>query len=255
MNDSRIHHRRFFVPAACIRDGWVEFQPAQAHQLARVLRLHPGDHVSVFDGTGREVVAALERTTPRLATARILREVEAPPALGPAITLAQVIARGAAMDLILAKATELGVARVVPLLAAQSVRKASAHSPRWDRIVRESAEQCGRRDLPDLAPIVGLAEFLRGYPCEIPLLACHLDEGARPLIAVCRELGRPASLTLLVGGEGGLSPAEVEELRSRGARLVFLGPRLLRADTAALAALAVLQACLGDTSVPTGGSA
>jgi 16S rRNA (uracil1498-N3)-methyltransferase len=255
MSHSKIHHRRFFVPAACIRDGWVEFEPAQAHQLARVLRLHPGDHVSVFDGTGREVVAALERSSPRLATARILREVEAPPAIGFAITLAQVIPRGAAMDLILAKATELGVARVVPLVAEQSVRKASAHSPRWARIVRESAEQCGRRDLPEIAPIVDLAEFLRGYPSGIPLLACHVGEGARPLIAVCRELGRPSSLTLLVGGEGGLSQGEIEELRSLGARLVFLGPRLLRADTAALAALAILQASLGDTAVPTRGSA
>ncbi|HYL81341.1 MAG TPA: RsmE family RNA methyltransferase [Candidatus Acidoferrum sp.] len=250
MSDSRIHHRRFFVPAACIRDGWVEFEPAQAHQLARVLRLHTGDQVSVFDGTGREVVAALERTAPRRATARILREVEAQAGIGLAITLAQVVPRGAAMDLILVKATELGVARLIPLTAEQSVRKAFPQSPRWVRIVREAAEQCGRRDLPDIAPIVSLAEFLRGFPSGMPFLACHPGEGARPLTAVCRELGQPPALTLLVGGEGGFSPGEIEALRSSGARLALLGPRLLRAETAALAALAILQACLGDLAVP-----
>ena len=250
MSDSRIHHRRFFVPAACIRDGWVEFEPAQAHQLARVLRLQRGDQVSVFDGTGREVIAALERTSPRLATARILREVPAPPANALAITLAQVVPRGAAMDLILAKATELGVIRVVPLEAEQSIRKTSVRSPRWVRIVQESAEQCGRRDLPDIRPIVTLAEFLQEHPSGVPLVACHAGTGARPLAAVCGELGHPSALALLVGGEGGLSPGEVEALRSRGARLAWLGPRLLRAETAALAALAILQASLGDLAVP-----
>jgi 16S rRNA (uracil1498-N3)-methyltransferase len=255
MSDSRIHHRRFFVPAACIRDGWVEFEPAQAHQLARVLRLQKGDQVSVFDGTGREVVAALERSSPRLATARILREVPAPPAIGLAITLAQVVPRGGAMDLIVAKATELGVARLVPLEAEQSVRKSSVRSPRWVRIIQESAEQCGRRDLPDIAPIVTLAGFLQEHPSGMPLLACHAGEGARPLTAVCSGLGHPPAITLLVGGEGGLSPGEVEALRSRGARLALLGPRLLRAETAALAALAILQASLGDLAVPRRGSA
>jgi 16S rRNA (uracil1498-N3)-methyltransferase len=254
MSDSRIHHRRFFVPAASIRDGRVEFKPTQAHQLARVLRLQTGDQVSVFDETGREVLAALERASPRLATARVLRELPEAPARGIAITLAQVVPRGAAMDLIVAKSTELGVVRVLPLEAKQSVRKTSARRPRWVRIVQESAEQCGRRDLPDVAPIITLAEFLREHPSGMPLLACHAGEGASPLVAVCSELGHPPALTLLVGGEGGFTPGEVDDLRSRGAHLVLLGPRLLRAETAALAALAILQALVGELTAPRRGS-
>ncbi|HSB72526.1 MAG TPA: RsmE family RNA methyltransferase [Candidatus Methylomirabilis sp.] len=251
MGDSRIHHRRFFVPAACIRDGGVLFGPAQAHQLTRVLRLRTGDRVSVFDGTGRELLAALERTSARSATARILHELPGRPAVGVVITLAQVIPRGAAMDFIVAKATELGVARIAPLEATQSVRKASARGPRWVRIVQESAEQCGRRDVPEIAATATLGEFLRPHPSGTPLLACHAGEGARPLPELCRALDRPAALTLLVGGEGGLSLGEVGALRSRGALLASLGPRLLRAETAALTALAILQASLGDLVAST----
>lgn len=224
----------------------MEFEPVQAHQLVHVLRLKTGDRVSIFDGTGREMIATLEAATPRGATARILGESPAVPSAGLRITLAQVVPRGPAMDLIVAKATELGVACIVPLEAQQSVRRASARGPRWQRIIREAAEQCGRRDLPEIAPSATLGAFLLGRSAGTPLLACHAADGARPLATVCRELGPVPAVTLLVGGEGGLSPAEVAGLWSREARLVSLGPRLLRAETAALAALAILQACLGD---------
>ena len=246
MRNARIHHRRFFVPAECIREGWVEFAPGQARQIVQVLRLRRGEQVAVFDGTGREVIASLEAATARRARARIL--VEAPRLPWPRlrITLAQVVPRGMAMDLIVAKATELGVARIVPLEGERSVRRAAGREPRWVRVARESAEQCGRRDVPELAPLSSLEEFLREHPPGIPLLVCEAGEGDRPLAEVCRDLGDVASLGLLVGGEGGLSPGEIERLRSRNAILVSLGPRLLRADTAALTALAVLQALLGD---------
>ena len=253
MSDSRIHHRRFFVPAERIRDGWVEFAPAQAHQLTQVLRLRPGDEVSVFDGSGREVVAALATATPRRATARILREAPRWPGPDLSITLAQVIPRGAAMDLIVAKATELGVARLVPLEGERSVRRSSGREPRWLRIVQEAAEQCGRRELPAIEPTRRLDEFLLRHPPSTPLVACDAGEANRPLLAVCGELGGSSTITLLVGGEGGLSPAEVERLRSHGARLAWLGPRILRVETAALTALGIIQASLGDWQAPPPG--
>jgi 16S rRNA (uracil1498-N3)-methyltransferase len=214
--------------------------------MTYVLRLRPGDEVSVFDGTGREVIASLGAATRRRATARILGEI--PCLLSPAlcVTLAQVVLRGVAMDLIVAKATELGVARVVPLEGERSVRRASARPPRWLRIVQEAAEQCGRRDLPEVAPVGTLEAFLLSHSLETPLLACDVGEGNRALMAVCHELRGASRLTVLIGGEGGLSPGEIERLRSHGARFASLGPRLLRAETAALAALTVIQATLGD---------
>lgn len=253
LSGSRIHHRRFFVPAERIRDGWVEFAPAQAHQLTQVLRLRSGDHVSVFDGSGREVVASLATVTPRRATARILRQVPRLAGTGLSITLAQVVPRGTAMDLIVAKATELGVTRLVPLEGERSVLRAGpARVPRWRRIVQEAAEQCGRRDLPTIEPARRLEEFLLTLPPDAPLVACDAGEGNQPLLTVCMELQGASAITLLIGGEGGLSPGELERLRSRGARLAWLGPRLLRVETATLAALAIIQASLGDWPVPPG---
>jgi len=150
------------------------------------------------------------------------------------------------MDLVVGKATELGVSRIVPLEAERSVRRATARDPRWRRIVQEAAEQCGRPDLPKLEPILPLQEFLCRHPAGIPLVACESAEGSRPLALVCQDLRHVTRLTLLVGGEGGFSPGELERLRVHGARLASLGPRLLRAETAALAALAIVQAILGD---------
>jgi 16S rRNA (uracil1498-N3)-methyltransferase len=262
MGDARIHHRRFFVPPERIHEGWVEFTPPQAHQLARVLRLRQGDRVSAFDATGREVVASLVTVNSRRAMARILSELPPLPSARLRLTLAQVVIRGPAMDRIVGKATELGVMRVVPLHGERSVRHAlpgefanrdraasfgrTERWLRWRRIVQEAAEQCGRRDLPEIAPPMRLEDFLSHRPEEAPLLACHHGEGARPVPAVCQALPPVSALTLLVGAEGGLSPGEVEALRAHGAHLVSLGPRLLRADTAALAVLAVIQASLGD---------
>jgi 16S rRNA (uracil1498-N3)-methyltransferase len=243
---ARLHHRRFFVLPEHIQNGWVKFAPAQARQITQVLRLRPGDTVAVFDGTGREIVAALAAATPRQASARILREVSRvrPPELS--VTLAQVIPRGNVMDLIVGKATELGVSRIVPLEAERSVRRATARGPRWQRIAQEAAEQCGRPDLPELAPVAPLEAFLCAHPEGVPLVACDPNEGSRPLVSVCQDLLGVTTLTLLVGGEGGLSPGEIQRLRSPGMHLASLGPRLLRAETAALAALVIVQAFLGE---------
>jgi 16S rRNA (uracil1498-N3)-methyltransferase len=242
----RDHHRRFFVPSEAIRGEEVEFGAAQAHQIAHVLRLTEGDRVSVLDGTGREWTAVLMAATTRRAIARLCGEQPPVPLPRPRISLAQVAPRGAAMDLIVAKATELGVARILPVEATHSVRRASERGPRWQRILIEAAEQCGRRDLPTLEEPATLEEMLQGHPPDHPLLACHGGEGVPPLAAVCEGLRGVSEITLLVGGEGGLAPEEVARVRAAGGRLVWLGPRLLRAETAALAALTILQACLGD---------
>jgi 16S rRNA (uracil1498-N3)-methyltransferase len=160
------------------------------------------------------------------------------------------------MDLIVAKATELGVSRIVPLEAEHSVRRtaASGGEARWRRIIMEATEQCGRRRLPELAPACAVEQYLRMDPPSPVLLVCDQGGGARPLAEVCGTLLGAAEVTVLVGGEGGLSPEEVSLATRRGGRRVSLGPRLLRAETAALAALAVVQACAGDWTSPDGGA-
>ena len=245
---ARAHHRRFLVSPEALRDTEVTFSAAQARQLSAVLRLRVGDAVAVFDGAGREWTARLTLVTPRRAAACLLEEEprDAPPRLR--LTLAQVMPRGAAMDLIVAKATELGVSRIVPLEAARSVRRGAApgQDARWRRIMAEASEQCGRRSMPDLAEPCSLGDLLQHHPRNEPLLACDKGAGALPLAGLCQALATAPAVTVVVGGEGGLSAEEVGCVRLHGARLVSLGPRLLRAETAALAALTVLQACVGD---------
>jgi 16S rRNA (uracil1498-N3)-methyltransferase len=238
---SRTHHHRFFVPPADIGDGFVRFSPAQAHQIGRVLRLRPGDAVQVFDGTGCELRAALLSA----AAARVLEATRRPPP-PLRISLAQVVPRGARMDLIVAKATELGASRIQPLESAHSVRRAAERMARWQRIAVEAAEQSGRVHVPDLARPCDLNNFLERHPADEPLILCHAGGEAPPLAALCGALAGAGALSLLVGSEGGFGAEELARCRDAGARPAWLGPRLLRAETAALAALAVIQAALGD---------
>lgn len=245
-----LHHRRFFVPPADILAGEVRFSPAQAHQLVRVFRLGTGERVLVFDGTGRELSVALTAATPREVRGRLLEEAWRPTHPRLAVTLGQGLVRGGAMELVLAKATELGVSRIVPLEASRGVRRGSGQAARWLRIVTEAAEQCGRTELPELAAPCPLEAFLGGRPAEQPLLVCADQAGAEPLLGLCADLGGRPALSLLVGGEGGFTESELAACAAAGARAVRLGPRLLRAETAALAALAVVQALLGDWGPP-----
>lgn len=243
---SRSHHHRFFVPPEAIRDGGVRFSAAQAHQIARVLRLTPGDPVRVFDGTGREIRAALTAADPAGTAARVVEEWRRPTAPPVRITLAQVVPRGPHMDLIVAKATELGAGRIVLLEGAHSVRRGAGRLARWRRIAVEAAEQCGRTEVPELTSLAGLVPFLAAHPPGEPMLLLDAGDEAVPLAAVCRELAGAAALSLVVGSEGGFAPEEVARSLAAGARPAWLGPRLLRSETAALAALAVVQATLGD---------
>jgi 16S rRNA (uracil1498-N3)-methyltransferase len=244
----RAHHRRFLVAPEALASGEVVFRSDQARQIAAVLRLRAGDAVSVFDGTGREWTARLTVATPREARGALVAERpgDAPPRLR--LTLAQVAPRGAAMDLIVAKATELGVWRIAPLEAEHSVRReaAAGREARWRRIVAEAAEQCGRRRVPGVESPRPLAAYLASRPADEPLLVCDAGEGAEPLPRACGALAAFSALAVLVGGEGGLSAGEVACATAHGGRRVALGPRLLRAETAALAALAIVQAWLGD---------
>jgi len=243
---SRSHHHRFFVPPGEIRDGTVRFSAAQAHQIGRVLRLKPGDPIRVFDGTGREIRAELLTASPSSALARVLEERTLPASRGIRITLGQVAPRGSHMDLIVAKATELGVARIALLETAHSVMRGAGRLERWRRIAAEAAEQCGRSEIPELAILGGLPPFLASRPSAEPLLLLDAGAEAVPLSAACGALAGATALSLLVGSEGGFDPEEVARCRAAGAVPAWLGPRLLRSETAALAALAVIQAILGD---------
>ena len=218
---------------------------ADHHYLARVLRLRAGDSVVLFDGAGAECDARLERVGERSSALRIEARRKAPAARGPAITLLMGLLKGDKMDLVVQKATELGAARLVPVVTSRSVAKTDARRPRWLKIAREAARQSGRADLPELGPVTDLHEALAGAPKDALRLMFWEEARDRPLRGALPSAPPPA-VVLAIGPEGGFSAEEVAVARTHGFVLVGLGARTLRAETAALAAVVLLSHALGE---------
>ena len=238
---------RHFVEAPL--SAAVEFalsDSACAH-LLRVLRLGVGDRFVAFNGDGHDYEAELVEAGKRGGRARVLarREVDRESPL--AITLAQGIARGEKMDLILQKATELGVARIAPVVTERTevrldAERADKRAAHWRGVLASACEQSGRARLPELLPPRALGDFLAAESGARRLV---LDPGAGATLAQL-HLAPGESLCLLVGPEGGLSERDLAAARAAGFTGLRLGPRILRTETAALAAIAGLNALYGD---------
>ncbi|HEV8583667.1 MAG TPA: 16S rRNA (uracil(1498)-N(3))-methyltransferase, partial [Methylomirabilota bacterium] len=227
--------RRFAIAPERVVDGRVTFDALETRHLARVLRLGPGDTVVASDGAGHDYTVRLEAVRPR-ATGVVVGVADAAGESPLAVTLVQGLPKGDKLETILRAATELGVARVVPAIAARTVvrlaeRQAAARLARWQRVVREAAKQCGRRVVPDVAPARPLAACLEEAR-DADLALCLWEGDAPPLADVLAEVTRPQRLAVLVGPEGGLERAEVDAARARGWRVVGLGARILRTETA-----------------------
>jgi 16S rRNA (uracil1498-N3)-methyltransferase len=218
-----------------------------AIHLVRVLRLGVGAAVTLFDGAGGEYAARIES----FRRDAILVEVGAHAAVereSPlALTLAQGVSRGERMDWVVQKAAELGVRRIVPLITERSVvrldaRQAQKKSQHWHGIIIAACEQCGRNRLPELAAPVDLQAFL-AEETSAETMRLLLSPSGRLRIGAIKPL---AKITVLIGPEGGLSPEERTTAIAQGFVEVQLGPRILRTETAAIAALAALQQVFGD---------
>jgi 16S rRNA (uracil1498-N3)-methyltransferase len=219
--------------------------PEPSKHLVQVLRLRAGDALALFDGGGRDYPALLVEARQGAALVAVGPPGEEEPVPGLAVHLGIGVSKGERMDFALQKAVELGVTAVTPLFTERSLvrldgDRLARREHHWRGVMIAACEQSGRRRLPELRPATGLDAWLRlRHPC--PLLLDHRSPTALP--------GLPppnGALTLLVGPEGGLAPAE----RAAAARLGFtgvcLGPRILRTETAPLAALAAIQALWGD---------
>jgi len=227
--------------------GATVILPESAVQhLIRVLRLREGDACVLFNGDGHDhdarIVAVGKREARAEITARRRIDNESP----LRITLLQGIARGEKMDWIVQKATELGVARILPVASERSdvrldATRADRRHAHWREIVISACEQSGRAVLPELLPAQPLASAARR--CDGTGFILDPASGAA-LTAVAPAL--PAACTLAIGPEGGWSPRDLAQLREAGLNGLRLGPRVLRTETAGIAAIAVLQALAGD---------
>jgi 16S rRNA (uracil1498-N3)-methyltransferase len=234
-----------FHTGQSLAPGELVLEAGPSRHISRTLRMRPGDALAVFDGRGREAPARIEHIGKDRVTLVLgpCSEIDRESAL--AITLAIAVSRGDRMDTVVQKATELGVHRIRPTLSERTGVKLDPKRwekklRHWQQIAVSACEQCGRNRLPDIEEPRTLASVLVQPGDFEQRLLLHPAGDAAPLPAAC------ASACLLVGPEGGFSDSEVAAAVQTGYLPLQLGPRVLRTETAPLAALSVLQARWGD---------
>ena len=238
---------RLYCPIPLARRAQATLPEGAAHHAARVLRLKRGDEVRLFNGEGGEFEASIHLATKDAVIVDIGRfhEVERESPLK--VCLAQAVTTGEKMDYTLQKAVELGVARIQPLQTQRSVvrldqERADKRRRHWQNVVISACEQCGRNTVPEVAAIVSLEEWVATTNAEtIRLMLSPFAEKS------LREFPKPvAEVSLMVGPEGGFSKEETEFAVAKGFQSARFGPRVLRTETAPLAALAAMQVLWGD---------
>lgn len=244
--------RRVFVDAPLTAGTKLKLTEAAAGHLVRVLRLRAGEALTLFNGAGGEYAGTIEAVQGSQVTVNVgphqADERESP----LTVILAQGVSRGERMDLVVQKATELGVARLLPVLTERSVvrldaDKAERRVDHWRAIAVAACAQSARNRIPPIAPPVSFGAFLRAQR-EAKPVAGSLSLLLSPLgVRRMSELGQGIqSVTVLIGPEGGLTHEEQDAAIEAGFTPVRLGPRVLRTETAAIAALALLQGEFGD---------
>lgn len=241
MNSPRFYCREALSPGA-----HVELPEPVARHAVRVLRLPPGAPMVLFDGRGGEYPAHIERIERDrvMAVLAAWNDVERESPL--AITLVQALQAGDKMDFTIQKAVELGVRDIVPVESRRSVlrlagERAAKRVAHWQGVVASACEQCGRNQVPLVTPLEKLENWL-AKPADgvLRLMLAPDAEQTLATIAPARDV------QLLIGAEGGLDPQEVIAAKQAGFQAVRMGPRILRTETAGLAALAAMQALWGD---------
>jgi len=235
------HH--FFVDPTDVRDGVVALTGAEAHHAAHVLRVRPGEQISVADGTGR-ILDAIVRTVGRSVDAEV-RDVSEVPPVAPSVVLVQGIAKRDKMDVLVQKAVEVGVRSIVPVMCERTVvhwdesRRAKA-AARWREVARAAAKQSRSAWMTEVEDIRDVGEV------DLRLPAVALDAGGHTRLRDALPRERPDHVSVVIGPEGGLSPAELHALEARGVVTATLGPRILRTETAGPVAAALILYAYGS---------
>jgi len=233
---------RFFIPKEWIAEEKVLLKGERAHQICHVLRLKPQDHIIVLDNSGWEYELEIEKLSGELAQGRIVRKDlnTSEPAIR--ITLLQALLKADKFEFVLQKGVELGVSSFVPFISDRCVvRKPGENkSQRWQKIIREAAEQSSRGLLPTIHPVVSFVEA-----CQLtnkPAILLWEGEKSRGLRTILRKqpFYDARVISLFIGPEGGFPPEEVRFAESRGIITAGLGRRILRADTAGIAAVSAI---------------
>jgi 16S rRNA (uracil1498-N3)-methyltransferase len=242
---------RFFLPRQQIRAqrGFVTGQ--ELEHLRRVLRLEPGDRITIFDDAGWEHEAVIRSLGLATGEIDILRSYQTQRESRLQLTLAVGLTKGEKIDFVVEKATELGVQTIIPFASTYAVpkldeRKIAARGERWQKIALSAAKQSGRTKVPQVLPLMKFADLLMRAQPQAAKLLCWEKEAQQSLRLAHDKLGDAHSLLVAVGPEGGFSSSEAELARQHGFEWVHLGRRILRAETAAVTALSLVQFLWGD---------
>jgi 16S rRNA (uracil1498-N3)-methyltransferase len=242
---------RFYLPSQNLRDGRGILEGQELVHLRKVLRLIPGDRVTVFDDSGMEHEAVVRQLSARQGEIEILRSYQAGRESPLQLILALGMTKGEKMDFVIEKATELGVQTIVPFASSFSMpkmdeKKIGARTARWQRIALSAVKQCGRTHTPDILPPRDFLDLVKDErPGTLKLLFWE-QERRQSLHGAHAAHPNAESVLVAVGAEGGFSVREAELARSHGFEPVHLGRRILRAETAALAVLSLAQFLWGD---------
>ena len=239
---------RLFIPHDLAPGAELALDPGQSRYLAAVMRQAVGDEVALFNGRDGEWRAKISAVTKRAVAVRA-EALARPQAAGPDLELIVALVKRGRLETIVEKAAELG-ARRVRLVATERTNADRARVERLSAIATEAAEQTGRLDVPEIFEPVKLDRLMADWPEGRRLLFCDEAGDAKPILDALKDQPKGGPWAILIGPEGGFSPRERQMLRA--APLVTpasLGPRILRADTAAISALTLWQAALGDWRV------
>ena len=242
--------RRFYIAPDRVQLAQPEITGSEAGHICRVLRLSIGDRVELFDGTGNGYRARIVSLSPK----RVLFAIEATFMLlsdsGVRITLAQAMLKDRKMDILIRQLTELGIDCWMPFYSLRSVPLPGSNSlrsrlQRWEKIALEAVKQCRRGRIPRILPAIDLDAIIAASKAQ-DLKIIFWEDTPLALDALSMVSRRPQRIMVLVGPEGGFEPGEVAQARAHGFSTAGLGPRILRAETAALAACTLLQYRFGD---------
>jgi len=236
---------RFYLPKSELKGKEAVLSGAEWHHCKNVLRSETGERVAVFDGEGTEYLAEIVSTSSKEAHLRLLSKSFSPPST-QAVALAQALPKNKAMDLIIQKATELGVREIIPVLSDRSTvrpdqEQSAEKVERWKEIAIEAAKQCGLNWLPRIHPIRTVAQTVALRGDYHHAFIGSLQPDARPLWTYFAEKGSKNSAVLMIGPEGDFTPAELGAARSAGFSPLSLGPLVLRSETAAIYSLSILR--------------
>jgi 16S rRNA (uracil1498-N3)-methyltransferase len=243
--------RYFFIEPSLVTGPVVSITGVEVHHIKNVLRLKPGDGLKLFDGTGFEYDAVIISVSAKNVAVEIQRRLKAAVQPGVRIIVAQAFLKEKKMDDLVRKLCELGVTQWVPFFSQRSIARPDAQrlavrSQRWQRIATEAVKQCRRIDTPrirDALSFDGVLDF--SHSCDLKLVFWE-NETSRLTGDLASGENLPQKIMVMLGPEGGFADQEISMVRDCGFISTGLGPRILRAETATIAAVTIVQYLFGD---------